>query len=683
MRISSGIPIRLVFSALLVIATGLSGAETVLPGGRWAFQPLRRPTVPAVKQTGWARTPVDRFVLARLEAKGIAPSGEAPRRTLIRRISYDLIGLPPTPQEISAFLADRSPNAYEKLVDRLLASPHYGERWARHWLDLARYADSSGYETDTNRYNSYQYRDFVIRAFNEDLPYNTFLQWQLAGDEIAPNNPQALAATGFCTVGPVMVSSTKMPSEVLQYRADTLDDIVSTLGSAMLGLTVGCARCHNHKYDPIPTKDYYRLTANFTTSLLQEAPLGPKGPQALVLTDSKPTPVKSYLLRRGDPMNAGEEVTAGFLTALMPSDGDPSRWKPARPADAKTTFQRAALAGWICDPDAGAGRLAARVIVNRLWQHHFGEGIVGTPSDFGMMGDRPTHPDLLDWLAGELIHNGWRLKPIQRLIVTSAAYRQTSAFDPQRAKRDPENRLLWRQRPQRIEGEILRDAILSVSGCLNPQIYGPSIRPPIPADVISTRTSFPYQADGEDGPAQWRRSVYIFIKRETHYPMLDTFDGPNGINSCPRRVATTVPPQALYLLNDSFVRRRAIDFARRLQTAVGADARRQVDAAFELTLGRAPTPVEQRASLLFLRRQLAYRPKPAVAMPRGTENRNFIGPPTSTSKPPLPAAAPAFLGKWDFVGPPVLPPGPPDAATLALADFCQAMLGLNEFIYID
>ncbi len=429
----------------------------------WAFQPLRHSVPPAVKDTGWCRTPIDRFVLARMETAGVAPNPAVDRRRLIRRVYFDLTGLPPGPEEIEAFVNDRDPDAYPKVVERLLASPQYGERWARHWLDLARFAESHGFEHDYDRPTAYHYRDFVIRAFNEGMPYDRFVKWQIAGDEYAPDDRLALTATGFLAAGVHSTQITK--NEVERQRYDELDDQLATVGTAMLGLTIGCARCHDHKFDPIPQRDYYRLLATFTTTVRTEVELKPLPGSPPPRPGAKPVPVKAlicseglpavrlhtqggdflpetHFLRRGDPNAKDGVATQGFLQVLLPSAGAEKRWQTAPPAGWRTSYRRRALAEWLTDVDQGAGRLLARVIVNRLWQHHLGRGLVATPSDFGSRGERPTHPELLDWLAAELIANGWQLKPIHRAIVTSAVYQEDSRLDEAKAAVDRDNRLL-------------------------------------------------------------------------------------------------------------------------------------------------------------------------------------------------------------------------------------------------
>jgi cyclophilin family peptidyl-prolyl cis-trans isomerase/cytochrome c553 len=668
--------------------------------GFWSFAPLAKVPPQEIGDSSLVRTPLDQFLLAGLEAKNLSFNPVAGREVLLRRLFYDLIGLPPKPEQIDDFVRDSAADAFERQVDRLLASPAFGEHQARDWLDLVRYADSGGYENDDNRPFAYTYRDFVIRAINDDLPYNTFLHWQIAGDEIAPDNRQALAATGFATAGPLQTFFPK-PRD----RYDELDDIVSTLGSAMLGLTVGCARCHDHKYDPIPRRDYYRLQAVFANSRREERfvslddgsdlrrqidyfrseserlegalhraaferkfsalpsmpdadkallrqPVDPNNarqtdllrkfgpmiqvsdaemfpdnddrvallrltaqldelkdknlPKALTLAGSGYG--RAFCLDRGDPDREREAVPPGFLTVL--TTGRPiwnkhswEAWSP-RVNEAAMPRPRRALANWLTDVDRGAGRLVARVMVNRLWQHFFGEGLVRTPNDFGAQGDRPSHPEMLDWLAGELIANGWHLKPIYRLIVTSAAYRQASAVDPAKAKADPENRLFGRQRPRRLSAEMLRDALLAVAGNLNTEMYGPGIKPPIPTEAIyptAPKHGEVWPADAVDGPANWRRSIYIVRKRSNPVPFLQTFDAPDTAASCGRRSTTTIPTQALILMNDPFVVSQSRRFADRVRAAAEDTDAARVRQAFRLAIGRSPDAVEGERSVRFLR----------------------------------------------------------------------------------
>jgi mono/diheme cytochrome c family protein len=875
----------------------------------WSFRPLPRAVeLPNVKNEAWCKTPIDRFILAKLEEKAIAPNAAVDRRKLIRRVFFDLIGLPPSPEEIDAFVGDKDPDAYEKLVDKLLDNPHFGERWARHWLDLARFAESHGYEQDYDRPNAYHYRDFVIKAFNQDLPYDTFVKWQLAGDEFEPDNPLALMATGFLAAGTHATQITK--NQVEKERYDELDDMSRTTGTAMLGLTVGCARCHDHKYDPIPTKDYYRILSTFTTTVRSDYDinLDPKGyqtakamfdadhaklvealqkyekeelPQKLddwlakrpkdakqptwivpelvsykssggatltklddgsvlasdknpdfdtynfvvhtqlkgitgvrlealshesfvkggpgraangnfalsdfrvtaapldgktlavpvklcnprvtfaqkglpiaaaidddpksawavdpqfgkdhaaafdteaevgfdggtvvtftlkfennaghqigrtrlalataprpaaldgeriseaVLkalaadkptdeqrgillawygpkddgwkqlnqkvvdhqkTEPKPHLVKALIssegvpavrlhtqggdfleqthyLKRGDPNRKEEVATQSFLQVLMRSPEGEKHWEVAPPAGCRTSYRRRSLANWMTDVESGAGGLLARVIVNRLWQHHMGRGIVGTPSDFGFQGDRPTHPELLDWLARELVANGWRLKPIHKKILMSAVYLENGAFDKKKADADSDNRLFWRHPPHRLEAEIIRDSLLTVSGTLDEKMFGP----------------------GTLDLGHRRRSIYFFVKRSQLIPTMVLFDAPDTLQGLEQRVTTTIAPQALLLINSAIVRGYADHFAQRISPAADTGLPDVVRAGYARALGRAPTAEELADSVEFLKAQMdAYQSD-----------------------------------------------GKPDARKLAITDLCQVLMGLNEFVYVD
>ncbi len=599
-----------------------------LEAGRrfWSFLPLRRPAVPQAGASDWCLTPVDRFIAAALEEHGLVPAEPADRRTLIRRAAFDLLGLPPTPEEVDAFVNDPSPDAYERLIDRLLASPHYGERWARHWLDVARFAESHGYEQDYDRPHAFPYRDFVIRALNDDMPYDQFIAWQIAGDELAPHDPWALAATGFLGAGAFPTQLTE--AEFEQARYDELDDMLGTTGVAVLGLSIACARCHDHKYDPIPTRDYYRLLAHFTTAIRSEIelPLGPGGQPTKVQVTSEGFPhmkhhaddrgyphfyPETYVLHRGDVNQKREPAIPGYLQVLSRADDD--RWRVDPPQGwTRTRFARARLARWLTDVDAGAGHLAARVIVNRLWQHHFGQGIVATPNDFGAQGAPATHPELLDFLASELVDNQWRLKPMHRLIMTSAVYRQAAHGRTSTVDAGLELQLLARRAPRRLEAEPLRDAMLHVAGMLDRRMYGP----------------------GTLDPAMPRRSVYFFIKRSKLVPMMVLFDWPEHLVSIGQRSQTTIAPQALALLNSPQVRQYAAGFARRLR---GMDDSQAVVRSYELALARRPNAWELERATRFLAAQAAaYREQ-----------------------------------------------GFADAAQRARTDYCQAILSLNEFLYVD
>lgn len=886
----------------------------------WSFRPLGSPAVPAVKNEGWPRTAIDRFVLAAQEAKGLHPNAEAARRTLIRRAYFDLLGLPPQPEEVAKFVADPDPLAYEKLIDRLLESEHYGERWARHWMDVARYAESHGYEQDYDRNSAFHYRNFLIKAFNADMPFNQFVSWQLAGDELAPQDPLALMATGFLGAGAFPTQLTEAEFESARY--DELDDMVATTGVAFLGLSVGCARCHDHKFDPIPVRDYYRMAATFSTAIRSELDLdlepeanrkrqaeflarqtalrgeleqyerdklpaefrewlakfdpaseaGPwealaapriaaasktvfapheggsflaaaggkvpaketltitgdskqqgitalrlealrhdslpaKGPgragngnfvlsqitvtaepangsappiavplaaarathqqntgdlsvaasldeapgtgwavdaggigkdQAAVFefaepvgfpegtrftvtlrmehpnpqhslghfrlslsTLPKPEPVvggpmldpvvrealaaakanpdatsdawktglkwfaprssewarrsqaltehnakgpqlqmtkvlvttegrphlphhaddrgfphfypETFFLKRGDAAQKDGVAPAGMLQVLMPANTESAQWKVSAPQDwTQTAFRRASLANWMTDPERGAGNIVARVIVNRLWQHHFGRGIVATPNDFGIQGERPSHPELLEWLASDLVTNGWKLKRLHKLILTSSVYRQDNAFDEARAAIDRENVLLWRRAPQRLEAEPIRDSLLAISGLLDPQMY----------------------AAGTLDQNMRRRSVYFQIKRSGLVPMMMLFDWPEHLVSIGQRPTTTIAPQALMFLNSPQGRQYSEAFARRM---AGPTPEETVKRGYQLAFGRDPRPEEEAAGVKFLAAQAAQYRTGGQADPEG----------------------------------------------LARTDLAQAIFSLNELVYVD
>ena len=629
---------------------GVRTAGSVTPEDRqhWSYLPLRAAKLPEVADFTWGRTSIDRFILAALEAKDSQPNPSASRERLIRRIYFDLIGLPPSPEEVAAFVSNPSPDGYEKLVDRLLASPHYGERWGRHWLDLARYAESGGLETDHERVNAYRYRDFVIQALNEDMSYAKFVHWQLAGDEYEPSNPSALAATGFLTSAPnEMLTDKHLEEERLRLRYNELDDMAVTTASAFLGLTLGCARCHDHKFDAIPTRDYYRLQCAFMTTASADVKVkddSQNKEMTLLAITEKPQPADTWLLARGDFYSKKEKLQLGFFSVLTSTKQPEEYLDAARRAgpQGKSTLQRRALAEWMTDADHGAGPLLARVMVNRLWQHHFGEGLCRTVSDFGVRSEPPTHPELLESLTHDFVAGGWQLKRLHRLIVTSSVYMQDDAADERRMQIDPDNRLLWRRQPQRLEAEILRDTVLAVSGTLNRQQYGPSFKPPIPAEAIVARnTKDPYPKDAKDTPATRRRTVYMYHKRVTQHPLMQAFDAPDASLSCGRRNSTTVAPQALALLNDPFCRDRAADFAQRLIADAGEKPEDWIAQGFRLAISRPPSEKELTTSLAFVEQQREHR-----------------------------AARDKTLSA-------------DQVRQEALADFCQALFSLNEFIYVD
>ena len=575
------------------IATGAHWPEQITLRDRrfdgetwWAFTPLKRPKAPVVHDSTWERNPIDGFVLARLDAEGLTPSPEADRRTLVRRLSYDLLGLPPSLDEVDAFLADDRNDAYERLVARLLASPRYGERWARHWLDVAHYGDSHGYDKDKRRDHAWPYRDYVIRAFNVDLPYSRFVREQIAGDALSPRDPDAVSATGFVAAGPWdFVGNVELREGTVDKAKTRLldrDDMVSTTASTFLSLTVHCARCHDHKFDPIPQRDYYRLQAVFAGVERGDRPLPGITPSSLVyaLTTHPPRPI--HLLNRGDVEQPGEAVEAGALSCLPGLDPVFHLKSPDNEG-----ARRAALAEWIASP---GNMLTWRSIVNRVWHYHFGRGLAGTPNDFGRNGESPTHPELLDWLAVELLENGQSLKGLHRLIVTSATYRQVSAGDPAKTLKDADNRWFWRQNRRRLEAEAVRDAVLSVSGALDLRMGGPGF------DLFQFKDDhspiYDHTARGvSDNPSVRRRTVYRFTPRSVPNPFLECLDGADPNLNTPARPTTITALQALALLNDEFMLSQSGEFARRLQTQ-GDGA---IDLAYRLALARPPQAAERAA----------------------------------------------------------------------------------------
>jgi hypothetical protein len=671
--------------ALLALAARLPAADSSSRADYWWRSPPARPTLPPVRDAAWARGPIDAFILSRLEAKGLAPASPASKAELARRAWFDLTGLPPPPEEMETFLADDSRDAYEKLIDRLLDSPRYGERWGRHWLDLVRFAESNGYERDGAKPNAWRYRDYVIRSLNEDKPYDRFILEQLAGDELDEPTHDSLIATGFYRLG----SWDDEPDDKETARYDELDDIIQTTTGAFLGLTVSCARCHDHKFDAIPQVDYYRLLAFFSglkhaddiplapadeveryRSAMAEADARVKGLEkeaaglpegakerkaeirslvdqinkarpplytaAMGIREEGRDPPATRLLVRGNAREPGAEVRPGYpslLTSMEPVVSAASR--------SGTSGRRRALAEWIASP---SNPLTARVLVNRLWQFHFGRGIVRSPSDFGVTGDAPTHPDLLDWLAVELVAGGWRLKHLHRLIMTSSAYRMSSRGDVKAVATDPVNDLFSRFDLRRLDAEAIRDAVLSVSGRLNLEMGGPSVFPEIPREVLHGQ-SRPGDGWGRSDPSQAsRRSVYVFVKRSLVLPVLEAFDFADTGQTCARRNTTTIAPQALTLLNGDFTTQAAGSFADRLCREAGTDPRRQVERAFRLALARPPDggEVETALSLIERQRLLISRSAPA-------ENR----------------------------------PGDEEAARRALSAFCLVLFNLNEFLYLD
>jgi hypothetical protein len=585
----------------------------------WSFQKLGDPGVPKVVHKGWVSQPLDAYVLARLESRGLKPSPGADKITLIRRAYFDLAGLPPSAESVRAFLNDESPNAFEKVIDELLASPAYGERWGRHWLDLARYADSGGFHNDLPRPNAWRYRDYVIKSLNEDKPFAQFLREQLAGDEMENAQEEQLIATGFGRNGPSNDDNMgKTPQDIEKYRLDELDGVISNTFTTFLGMTLGCARCHDHKYDPISQRDYYQVLAIFNGTTKKDLPLQGnvvekgklKDPDRgiMALVDSAAPPKPTHILWRGDLANPGPVVQAGVPSVLA--------WKnwpiPGAVSNGKPSGNRLALADWIASPE---NPLTYRVLANRFWQHHFGRGLVETSGNFGRSGAAPSNPELLDHLANRLIHGGGQWKSFHKYIMLSATYQQASSHDAESAAVDPENRLHWRQNKRRLEAEAIRDSILSVSGSLNPAMGGPGIKPRIRSELLpaSQRNKWPLIAS--EGPAHWRRSVYIYSKRQLLFPLLELFDAPNTTDVCDCRLASIVPTQALLLMNDEFVDDQARRFADLLMKTHGSDLNLLVLQACTRSLGRPPSSDRIRQARAFMEQQVSAHREADAKMP--------------------------------------------------------------------
>jgi hypothetical protein len=623
-----------------------SAAEpAITPDDRdhWSFSPLKRPPIPdcqttfknsdlgtaAERSLDWPRNAIDSFVLDRLLKAGLVPAPEANRVTLIRRVTFDLIGLPPTPDEVDAFVTSDNPDAYEQLVERLLASPDYAVRWAQHWLDLARFAETDGFEHDKLRPDAWKYRDWVINALNEDLPFDEFALRQLAGDEIGDRHR---VATGFLTCGP------DMPDINLQdeRRHSFLNEMTSTVGSVFLGLQVGCAECHDHKYDPISQRDFYRLRAFFdpafpTLQKNQTAPL-PQGNN---------TSTTSRLMIRGDFRRPGQTLEAAFVRIGNITD------EPPRVQSDRRNL-RTELARWITRPDQP---LATRTLANRLWLYHFGVGLSQTPSDLGVVGDAPVHGELLDWLAAELPRQNWSLKRLHRLIVNSSTYRQTSRLP---SDATPEQTANWQRSldvdrlnllhsrglRKRLEGETIRDAMLAMSQQLSQRRGGPGIRPPLPTELVQTllKDQWPVSKDSADFS---RRSIYLFVRRNLRYPLFDAFDKPDTNATCSRRNVSTIAPQALMLLNSELSYDAAQAMAAIVMHDVGTDRLQQVRRVFQLAISRVPTERESRLAVEFL---LADRTRLAEELP-------------DDSADALDEAA--------------------------LTDLCLSAMNFNEFVYLD
>jgi hypothetical protein len=667
-------------------------------GRYWAFQKPVRPAAPEV-QSPWVRTPIDAFVLKGLTDKKLTPSPALDRVQLIRRVTYDLTGLPPTPEQVEAFVKDKSPDAYEKLVDRLLASPAYGERWATKWLDIVRYADTNGFELDKDRPHAWRYRDYVIDSFNRDKPFTRFIEEQIAGDEMFPGSKEALIATGYLRAGSEHIVSGNIDPE--ESRQEVLTEIATNVGQTFLALTVNCARCHNHKFDPILQADFYRLQAVFAGAVGKEveiatpeqkaewekaeaaykerlkpvedalkelakpfadaikaertAKLEPALLDALKIPKESRTPEQAKLAKNAeaqinpawdevvavmppdvkerrsalrkqlheieftapDPLpaayafvNTGKEAPQSFVLRMGEAHNRLDPVEPSVPRviqanyriPAEATGRRTALAQWLVSTE---NPLTARVMANRIWQFRMGQGLVRTPNDFGVMGDKPKDRALLDWLATEFVDRGWSVKSIDRLIVTSNVYQQASVSVEAKAAVDPDNRLFWRMNRKRFDAEMIRDAALSVAGTLNERIGGRPVRIPIEPEVYDLIFT-EFERDGlwpvpPDKHEQNRRGLYLYNKRSVRLPLFSAFDQPDAITSCPVRPVSTHALQALSLFNSSFMHEVAGDFAARLEKACGGNRACAVSTAWKLALSRPPRKEEDQLARSFLK----------------------------------------------------------------------------------
>lgn len=566
------------------LAGSLCADDTIVeapiePGDRdhWAYRPLLTSPLPSVREWDWLRTPVDAYILAGLEKLELTGGKPAERTALLRRVTFDVTGLPPTLEELAAFQTDLAPEAYERLVERLLASPAYGERAAQHWLDLARYADTDGFEHDKVRSDAWRYRDWVIDACNRDLPYDEFLRQQLAGDELAGGDA---VATMFCLAGPDMPDV----NDQFERRHFRLNELTSAVGSVFLGLQIGCAECHDHKYDPISQADFYRLRAVFEPAVPE---LKRDAPYYILANQTATPPARLWI--RGDHRRPGPTIEAELpRIAAVASPSQPPHAPGAR------TGLRLALAESLLND---ARPLTARVIANRVWQQHFGRGLCATSSDFGLINAEPTHPELLDWLASDLIEHGWSLKHLHRRILLSATYQQASrstANDDDwrgRLQNDPDHRWCSRSPRRRLDGESIRDALLEVADVLNRAQGGPGVQAPLPEELVSTLLKGQWATSSNIGD-HTRRSIYLFARRNLRFPLLEAFDRPDANVSCAVRGRSTTAPQALVLLNGDLAVDAAQRLAERVQTASPDDAAR-VRTAYRLTLSRDPTDEER------------------------------------------------------------------------------------------
>ena len=550
---------------------------------KWAFEPLRKVVVPTEE-----KHPIDGFVRQRLATAGLTPSEPATPKAMVRRLHYDLIGLPPRPEVVLAFERNPTSDAYLKLVDELLASPSYGERWARHWLDVARYGESNGFEYNEPRRNAWPYRDWVIKAFNNDMPYDEFVRMQLVGD-VLKSDQEGAAAVGFLVAG---MHNTVLPANIVlkqQARADELGEMMGVVGQSFLGLTIQCARCHDHKVDPISTEEYYSFAAAFNGVHHGERQVkGANPPKLFTVKTGKPAVMRVHL--RGNAGTLGDEVLPGAVSAVRGLSANLNLTSATPDAD-----RRRAIADWITHRN---NPLFNRVIVNRIWHWHFGRGLVSTPSDFGSSGTRPSHPELIDWLAGWFRDNGYQLKALHQLIVTSATYRQSARANATALQMDRDNRLLWRFSPRRVEGEVLRDSLLFVSGALNPQQGGPGFEDVKEIHFNAGRYYHPIVREGSEFD---RRTIYRFTPRGGRDSLLDGFDCPDPSTTTPARTVTTTPLQALSLRNSPFIWRLAKRLAKRLEDEVGEDPAAQVEQAWMLCLGRIPDNDERQRAVGLVR----------------------------------------------------------------------------------
>ena len=626
-------PVALVcFTLTAFAADSAVGQYTAAERKHWSLRPRTNPAIPLSKDP-WAAQPIDAFILEKLNEQGLRHAPPASRTTLVRRVYLDLIGLPPTPAAVREFVADRSPKAYEQLVDGLLASPEYAERQARHWLDVVRFAESDGFEYDTHRSEAWQYRDYVIRSFAADKPYHQFVTEQLAGDELQPGNQEMQVAASFNRLGPYRRNAGNQDKAYI--RNEILTEMTNVVGSAFLGVTLGCARCHDHKFDPIRHTDYYRMQSFFATTEQHDIPVSTEAEKTAwkertALVNQELAALKKKLKEAAVADKAAIEQSIGVKEKQVPEPlpelktvrGEPKLYQPVHvllrgSSDAPAAKMgmrplgvllpdgapewgdaieqpRLKLAQWIVDP---ANPLTARVMVNRLWQGHFGTGMVATPSDFGRMGTRPTHPELLDWLAQQFVANGFRIKPLHRMMVLSNTYRQASGASADGRAKDPHNRFLGSFSRRRLQAEEMRDAMLSAAGILNPQRWGPGVITPIEPELVNLLYKPDQWAVTPDAVEHNRRSIYLFQKRNMRMPFMEVFDSPDTLLSCARRESSTHAPQALELLNGAVTRQVSVALAERLQKE---PLSKRCDLAFELVFGRPPVAKEREAAQRFL-----------------------------------------------------------------------------------